>query len=186
VASPAPRQQRSDAVRNRARILRAAREQIVEHGPTVSMSAIAAAAGVAVGTLYRNFPAKTDLVNAIVEEHLEQLVADVEQTATRVADGAEPGAELRGLAQRVLDDAARNHAVKVAAAAFGDPDYSDAEQRAARSLTPMLNACIAAGVLAPEVEAADFQLLMVTAPVDEPEQVRNRWLEIFLAGLAPH
>lgn len=173
-------------MRNRARIMHAAREQIIEHGPTVSMSAIADAAGVAVGTLYRNFPAKVDLVNAVVEEHLEQLVVDVEQTAARVADGAPPGDELRALAHRILDDAARNHAVKVAAAAFVDPDYSAAEQRAGRSLTPILQSCIDAGVLAPEVEAADFQLLMVTAPVDQPEQVRNRWLEIFLAGLAPH
>ncbi|NNG40275.1 hypothetical protein HJ588_13465 [Flexivirga sp. ID2601S] len=54
-----------------------------------------------------------------------------------------------------------------------------------RSLTVVVQACIEAGVLGPDVGPADFQLLVATAPVDQPEPVRQRWLDIFLAGLAP-
>nr|WP_279672535.1 helix-turn-helix domain-containing protein [Flexivirga meconopsidis] len=163
----------------------AAREQIVEHGPEVSMATIADAAGVAVGTLYRNFPRKIDLVNAVITEHIEQIMDDIQRTSARVADGAPAGEELRGLARRILDEAARNHAVKSAAGFIGDPGYADAEQRAMRSLTAMVQACIEAGVLASDVGPADFQLLVATAPVDQPEPARQRWLDIFLAGLAP-
>ncbi|MEV6781756.1 TetR family transcriptional regulator [Streptomyces sp. NPDC051098] len=59
---------RADAVRNRNKILAAAGEQITAPGPEVGMDQIAAAAGVAIGTPYRHFPTKTDLVAAVVAE----------------------------------------------------------------------------------------------------------------------
>lgn len=165
--------------------MQAAREQIIEHGPSVSMSSIAAAAGVAVGTLYRNFPRKTDLVDAVIAEQIEQIVEDIERTATRVADGAAAGEELRLLAHRILQDTATSHAVKVAAGVLGEVDFSAAELRAVRSLVPLVDACVDAGVLAADVTPADFQLLLATAPIDQPAPVRSRWLDIYLAGLAP-
>jgi AcrR family transcriptional regulator len=60
---------RADAARNRARILAAARDQFAAHGSEAGMDEIAAAAGVAVGTLYRHFPTKADLVAAVSENH---------------------------------------------------------------------------------------------------------------------
>ena len=180
-----PQQARSDAVRNRARIMDAAREQIEQHGPGVGMTTIADAAGVAVGTLYRNFPSKADLVNAVTAEHLDGLVDDIERTAARVAKGSAPGPALRRLLGRILDEAARNHAIKEAANSLGAQDFSAAEERALGPLAELIKACIRAGDLAPNVRPADFQLLMVTAPVDQPTATRRRWLQIYLAGLAP-
>ena len=86
---PPPRQVRADAVRNREKIIAAAREQITRLGPDTAMDTIAAAAGVAVGTLYRHFPTKADLVDAIVEEHLEIMVTEVEAAAGGGREGEE-------------------------------------------------------------------------------------------------
>jgi AcrR family transcriptional regulator len=81
----APRALRSDAVRNRARILAAARKVFARDGQEAQMDDIARRAGVGVGTLYRHFPTKTELVAAAVQarwddihEHLERdcLTAD--------------------------------------------------------------------------------------------------------------
>jgi AcrR family transcriptional regulator len=59
---------RSDAARNRVRVLEAARVLVSRDGPDVRMDAIAAEAGVAVGTVYRHFPTKEALVAAVVED----------------------------------------------------------------------------------------------------------------------
>jgi AcrR family transcriptional regulator len=67
-ASEAGVKQRADARRNRKRILEAAREQFGKHGLDVHMEQIARAAGVGVGTVYRHFPAKEDLLQALADE----------------------------------------------------------------------------------------------------------------------
>jgi AcrR family transcriptional regulator len=67
---------RKDAERNRARIVEAAREVFAEHGVYAPVREIARAAGVGVGTLYRRFPDRTDLVEAVfVDRGLEYLQA---------------------------------------------------------------------------------------------------------------
>jgi AcrR family transcriptional regulator len=67
-AAPVEVKQRADARRNRKRILEAARLQFSEHGLDVHIERIAQAAGVGVGTVYRNFPTKEDLLQALVDE----------------------------------------------------------------------------------------------------------------------
>ena len=84
---PGPQARRADAVRNRARILKAARRLITDRGPEVGMSEISRAAGVAVGTLYRHFPTKTDLVAAVVIEYVESLARAAEEAWDRVETG---------------------------------------------------------------------------------------------------
>lgn len=178
-----PRQQRADAVRNRTRIMAAARDQITEHGPDVGMGAIAAAAGVAVGTLYRNFPTKADLVRAVVAEHAEAMVVDAEETAARVMAGAPILAEIRGVARRFVEASAENHAVKAAADVIGAADYGPLEQRAWVALDKIVTMGKAAGVLRPDAATGDMMLLIATVPADQPPEARTRWLALFLDGL---
>ena len=64
---------RSDAQANRARLLDAARVVFAEHGIDSEMKMIADRAGVGVGTIYRNFATKVDLIAAIVNEAIEEL-----------------------------------------------------------------------------------------------------------------
>jgi AcrR family transcriptional regulator len=67
--------QRADARRNRKRIIEASRELFAERGFDAQMDDIARAAGVGVGTVYRHFPNKCDLLEALVHERFEGLAA---------------------------------------------------------------------------------------------------------------
>ncbi len=72
---------RADARANRARLLAAAHEVLRERGPDAEMKEIAERAGVGVGTIYRNFPTKDDLIVAIVTELVEQIRENIDAAA---------------------------------------------------------------------------------------------------------
>ena len=71
----APRPLRADAARNRARLLAAAREVFAERGLDATMDQVARRAGVGVGTAYRRFRNRDDLIAALFEERLEEFMA---------------------------------------------------------------------------------------------------------------
>jgi AcrR family transcriptional regulator len=82
----AERPMRADARRNYERLVAAAREVFAAEGGGASMEAIARQAGVGVGTLYRHFPQRIDVVEAVYRDDVDQLVA----TADQVTKGYEP------------------------------------------------------------------------------------------------
>lgn len=182
-----PRPLRADAVRNRKKIVDAARDQITLHGPDIGMDEIAAAAGVAVGTLYRHFPNKTDLVAAIVGEFTTQ-VADYAQAANdRVAAGARAGDEVAVFLGQLVEAGATNHVVKAAAHALS-AQASDpaAHERASASVAALIHSGQADGDIHPDVTVDDIYLLFSTAPTDQPSAARSRWLTLVLPGLTTH
>ena len=77
------KQLRSDAERNRQRILAAARELFAERGLSVTLNDVAHHAGVGVGTVYRRFPDKAQLIDGLFEQRLEEIVGLME---TALAD----------------------------------------------------------------------------------------------------
>lgn len=89
-ARPA-RPMRADARRNRARVLEAARAVFAEEGLAVPLDEIAARAGVGAGTVYRHFPTKEALFEAVVTDRIEALTELGRASLAAVADGAEPG-----------------------------------------------------------------------------------------------
>ncbi|HXV92879.1 MAG TPA: helix-turn-helix domain-containing protein, partial [Pseudonocardia sp.] len=124
-------QVRADAQRNRARILDAARELVAVAGGDVTMEDIAGRAGVAVGTLYRHFPAKEDLVAAVVEDSVTQIAELAERAVAAVDAGADPGEQVGELFAAVAERHARDRAIKDAARSVtargvsGDPPSGD-------------------------------------------------------------
>jgi AcrR family transcriptional regulator len=73
-----PRAPRSDAVRNRAAVIGAARKVMAKKGVDAGMDEIARAAGVGVGTVYRHFPTKDDLILGVIRARFERLAARAE------------------------------------------------------------------------------------------------------------
>jgi AcrR family transcriptional regulator len=72
---------RADARRNRARILAVAETVFAEQGPSASTEEIAARAGVAIGTIFRHFPTKQVLLQAIMKDLLARLTRQVDSLA---------------------------------------------------------------------------------------------------------
>jgi AcrR family transcriptional regulator len=98
----ADRPRRADAQRNRENLLRAARDAFAVSGLGVPVDEIAARAGVGPGTVYRHFPTKQALFEAVVNARLADLVADARGRAV----SSDPGAAFFGFLQKIADQAA--------------------------------------------------------------------------------
>lgn len=85
------RKPRADAERNRLSLLETARAAFAEKGPAASLEEIAAAAGLGIGTLYRHFPTRDALIEAVYRNESEQLF----QAAARLAKKHPPVTALR-------------------------------------------------------------------------------------------
>src|SRR5580693_1661822 len=101
-AAGPPRALRADAARNREKVLRAARDSFAESGYGVPLDEIAARAGVGPGTVYRHFPTKEALFEAVVTARVQDLVAD----ARAGGDAADPSGAFFGFLARVAAESA--------------------------------------------------------------------------------
>src|ERR671938_254690 len=107
---------RSDARRNRERLVTSARELFGAHGVDVPVEDIIQHAGLGMGTLYRHFPTKEELLDAVLEDAFAELVQAAEDAAA--ANGAWAG--FTGFLERALAAHAANRGLKdVLAAARG-------------------------------------------------------------------
>ena len=181
----AARPLRADAVRNRAKILDAARQQITAHGSDVGMDDIATAAGVAVGTLYRHFPTKTDLVAAVVSEYLSQVADRAEVAAAEVVDGSPAFVELTELLREIVIATATNQAAKAAADSL-NAEVSDSAvlQRAGAALQSIIDAAAVEKTVRADLSLDDFYLLINSVPAGQSEAVLDRWVELALFGIS--
>jgi AcrR family transcriptional regulator len=99
---------RSDAVRNRARIVASARELFATAGVDVPVEEITRHAGVGMGTLYRHFPTKEELIDAVLADAFTEIVLLAEEGANH----ADPWAGFTGFFERALELHAQNRGVK--------------------------------------------------------------------------
>lgn len=177
---------RRDAELNRARILTAARELFVERGNDVGVEEIARRAGVGMGTLYRRFPNKDALVEAI----LRSTVDDIRELAVTVAATEPAASALHCFVVRVLA-ADPCHGAFLAQRLWSG---HTAERMIAEVVPPvaaMLAGAQRAGTVRSDVVLADLLVLMrsLRLVVDLTERVApgswRRSLEIILAGFRP-
>lgn len=183
---------RSDAARNRARILGAARELVAAAGVDATMEDIARRAGVAVGTLYRHFPAKKDLIAAVVEDSIMYIAELAERALAAVDGGSGAGEQLGALFAAVVERHTTDRALKAAAGLLENPSAGDlaiappgsATARAVAAITALLQQARSVGAVRADVTLADLVMLLSAAPADEaPPEMRRRYVEIVLAGL---
>jgi AcrR family transcriptional regulator len=169
--TPAPRPLRRDAERNRQRILVAARTLFAEQGLGVSHDQLAEAADVAVGTVYRRFPDKESLIEALFAEEVDALLA-LADAALRIAD---PWEALVSFMTRSLETQAGNRSLKELALG-GAPGLALVCQAQER-LTPIIDELVAraqaAGRLRPGIGTEDFALvpIMIGAIIDSARDV---------------
>lgn len=182
---------RADAVRNRARVLEAARGAFAAEGVAVPLDEIARRAGVGAGTVYRHFPTKEALFEAVIADQLAALAADAER---RLAGDGEPGEEFFAFFASVVDDGTRKADLADALASAGvglREETLAAAGRLQAGLTALLAAAQRAGAVRADVDTADLHALAVGALAAErkralgPDAEPGRLAQIICDGLRP-
>ncbi|HEX5859022.1 MAG TPA: helix-turn-helix domain-containing protein [Microbacterium sp.] len=148
---------RADAERNRARILAAAAEIFAERGLDVSLDDIAAHAGVGVGTVYRRFPDKDALIEALFEEKIDAVVALADE-ALEIEDPWEGFTTfMRGMCRMQAAD--RGFKDALLARDRGRERMAAARERIAPRATKLLARAQEAGVIRSDLGPFDVPML---------------------------
>jgi AcrR family transcriptional regulator len=150
---------RSDAERNRDRILAAATEVFAEEGLDASLGEIARRAGVGIGTLYRRFPTRADLITACFEHKLAGYV-EVVRLASEIADA------WAGFCSVIVDlcrlQAADAGLKDLLAMSYDDsPTVEALKQQAADDLAGLITRAQQQGQLRPDFVLSDFALVQL-------------------------
>ncbi|MGZ4254771.1 MAG: TetR/AcrR family transcriptional regulator [Solirubrobacteraceae bacterium] len=178
---------RKDAELNRRRILDAAGELFAERGLGVTLNDVAHHAGVGVGTVYRRFPDKAQLVDELFEERLAEIHALIQ----RAIEDPDPWHGLTSFLESALEVQARDRAVKELL--FNTPGGAERVARMRAKMLPLATVLVAraqeSGQLRPDAAAQDVPVLqlMIGTIIDlsrdfEPDLWR-RFLSIVLQGL---
>ncbi len=153
------RPKRSDASRNRLRLLEAADALIATQGLDISFNALARHAGVGVGTVYRNFTDKDDLLGALVTRRLDTAVLIWQ----RAADAADPVTALREAMMTLCEHQAADLGVWQAVTR---PDLGQAREafrpQVETIVTRLVSRARATGRIRPEFSAADVPIILWT------------------------
>lgn len=153
---------RSDARRNRVRVLEAARSAFSEGGLTVPLGEIARRAGVGAGTVYRHFPSKESLFQAVVEEAVHRFTYEARQ----LAGSADPAGAFFGFLTGVVERACADKALREALGALTEGRYrrrSDALEQFGAALETLLTHAQEVGAVRPDADIDDVRALLVGA-----------------------
>jgi AcrR family transcriptional regulator len=184
-----PRALRSDAERNRRLVLEAAAEAFAEEGLDVGMAAIARRAGVGNATVFRRFPSKDALIEAIVDSRIAELIA----AAERAAEIEDPWDSLVDVLEATAALQARDHGFFQATEEFmlRHPDLLRRHRPIIEAIDPLLARAQAAGVVRDDVTTLDLMGLVKGSVVCLPpsrglrDDGWRRYLSIMLDALRP-
>jgi AcrR family transcriptional regulator len=171
---------RSDAERNRQRILSAAGRVFAERGVGATMDEIADQAGVGVGTVYRRFPEKELLIDALFEERIEELARVGEQALA----AEDPWEGLIAYLEFAIAQQAANRGLRdlLLSSTHGHDRVARARERLSPITTQLLERAQRDGRLRPDLTANDIPLLylMLGAIVDYTRHVEPAaWRRFF-------
>jgi AcrR family transcriptional regulator len=183
-----PRPMRADAARNRARVLQVAYDTFAAEGLSVPIDEIARRAGVGAGTVYRHFPTKELLFQAIVADRVHRLC----DHAAKLATAHDPGKAFFAFLATMIEEGARDQGLVEALAGIGF-DIAEAEPDAERmfmdALGTLLERAQRAGAVRADVDVKDVKTLLVGCQAMQryggEQQLSQRVLAVVRDGLTP-
>ena len=183
------RVQRADARANRVRILDVAEEVFGKGGESASTEEVARLAGVGIATVFRHFPTKAALLEAVLARRFDRL----REQAEALLNAADPGQAFLGFFRYLVADAPAKIGIAEALLEAGGDGGGEAARASAglrQAFGALLQRAQHAGVIRDDVELQEVYALLTgvsRAAADEHpgEQVRARMLTIVFDGLAP-
>jgi AcrR family transcriptional regulator len=177
---------RADARRNRFKVIGAAQAVFSEHGPDARMEEVAEKAGVAVGTLYRHFPNKEALLEALIAERLGQ-IADFARKA--LYQDAEPWEAFAVVIRYMVKMAYEDRAfARIAPRLGAEGELGEARRRIATLLGKLIERAQEARKMRADVDAEDIPPLFLGVVLSTTHDKLSsahieRYVEIILDGL---
>jgi len=180
---------RKDAERNRQRILQAAAEVFTERGLEATLDDVARHAGVGVGTVYRRFPDKELLADALFEERIDVLV----QLARHAYGEPDPWQALVSFLERSVEIMASDRGLRqmLMFAAYGHDRVTYAKDRMRPAVGRIVERAQAAGQVRADLAPTDIPVIefMLAATAEYAQNVRRdiwrRYLALWLDALRP-
>jgi AcrR family transcriptional regulator len=180
------RRPRADGLRNRERVLEAAKAVFSAGGPDASLEAVARSAGVGIGTLYRHFPTREALFEAVYRREVQQLADLAEQLKV----DASPAEALRRWMRSNVEFVAtkKGMSAALALAAHGSSELSAYSfDRLTRAVGDLLDRAVAAGEIRADISSEDLLRALVGMCYmhDKPGWQASvlRLVDVFVDGL---
>ena len=177
---------RADSIRNRERLLKAAARVFGAGGSEASLEAVAKRAGVGIGTLYRHFPTREALFEAVYRREVDELG----ELAERLAQESAPVDALRQWLRAIVQLIATKKGMlaALALAAHGPSDlYAYSLERLTKAVGALLERAVAAGQIRADITPEDLlrALIGLCYSYDRPDwqATVTRLVDVFVDGL---
>ena len=187
-SQPAQRKPRADAQRNRDRILEVAKKAFTRSGASASLDDIASEAGVGPGTLYRHFPTREELLQAVYRSEMEKLAA----AERKFAQSMPPLQALRAWLLLFVDAIETKQIIAPALTTLiGDPKkvFAASYAQMQEAIHALVKRAIKSGDIRKDIEPMDLlrALVGVAYVPSHPEWQRSakRLVDILIAGSRP-
>jgi AcrR family transcriptional regulator len=180
------RKPRADSARNRQLLIDAAKGAFSEAGLNVSLEEIARRAGVGIGTLYRHFPTREAVVEAVYRREVEQLT----QAVPQLLDSSPAAEALHQWMHLFVDYIATKRMIAPSlgtAASRTSPLYATSAELITRAITTLLKRAAAAGDVRKDIDPNDLLRAMVGVSYGNPdpawEASARRLIDLLMDGL---
>jgi AcrR family transcriptional regulator len=184
-SQPAQRKPRTDALRNRERILEVAKGAFTRHGAATSLDDIAKQAGVGAGTLYRHFPTRDALIEAVYRSEVEKLAA----AAHGFAAAMSPVEALRAWLLLFVDYIAAKHIIAPALnSVAGGPSrlYEGSRSLVQGAIDELVKRAKKSGDVRKDIDASDLLRAVIGVSYvgsgGDWQQSARRLVDILIAG----